>query len=185
MRQEQLAGTLESLLMTPTAPATIQIGTVAYDIVYVPLRTSLFLLIVAVAFGLDLEPSGIAPALIALLAFIPFVWGLGLVTAATMLTYRRGIGVVGFAATGMALTSGAYFPLELLPEWLTSLFQLNPMTITINAMREGLLAGISWSELGAAVAKLAPMSAASLSVGVFAFRLAMRRERRRGSLGLY
>ena len=32
MRQEQLMGTLEALLMTPTAPTTLQLGSVAYDL---------------------------------------------------------------------------------------------------------------------------------------------------------
>src|SRR6476646_2257502 len=36
VRQEQLMGTLESLLMTPTTPGTIQIGSVAYQLVFVP-----------------------------------------------------------------------------------------------------------------------------------------------------
>ena len=39
MRQEQMQGTLEAILSTPTSPATIQLGSVVYDLVYVPLRT--------------------------------------------------------------------------------------------------------------------------------------------------
>ena len=38
MRQEQMQGTLEAILSTPTSPATIQLGSVVYDLVYVPLR---------------------------------------------------------------------------------------------------------------------------------------------------
>jgi hypothetical protein len=51
VRNEQLMGTLESALMTPTAPATIQLGCVIYDLVYVPIRTGLFLAIAAVCSG--------------------------------------------------------------------------------------------------------------------------------------
>ena len=50
-RNEQLMGTLEVLLMTPTTPATIQIGSVVYDLVYVPLRTGLFFLAVVARRG--------------------------------------------------------------------------------------------------------------------------------------
>lgn len=70
LRNEQLTGTLECLLMTPTASSTIQLGSVAYDLVYVPIRTGIFLAIIAVAFGLDLDVGGIVPAGLALLLFI-------------------------------------------------------------------------------------------------------------------
>jgi hypothetical protein len=41
LRGEQVQGTLESLLMTPTSPTTIQLGTVFYDVLYIPLRARL------------------------------------------------------------------------------------------------------------------------------------------------
>ena len=59
MQQEQFAGTLESLLMTPTSPATVQLGAVVYDLIYIPLRTAVFLVIIALAFGLDFYASGL------------------------------------------------------------------------------------------------------------------------------
>ena len=77
MRGEQLMGTLESVLVTPTAPTTIQLGSVAFDLVYIPLRTAIFLAAVTVAFGLHFSAAGLLPALLVLLAFMPFVWGLG------------------------------------------------------------------------------------------------------------
>ena len=39
VRGEQLMGTLESVLMTPTSPVTIQLGSVAFDLLYIPIRT--------------------------------------------------------------------------------------------------------------------------------------------------
>ena len=35
-------GTLEALLTTPTAPSTIQLGSVVYDLLYIPFRTAVF-----------------------------------------------------------------------------------------------------------------------------------------------
>lgn len=185
IQQEQLAGTLESLLMTPTSPATIQLGTVVYDLIYVPLRTAIFLVVVAVAFGLDFYASGLLPALVVLVAFIPFVWGLGIASAGATLTFRRGSGAVGLGITVLVLFSGAYYPLDLLPSWLASLAELNPITIAVNGMREPLLGGTGWEGVGKAVAVLVPLAAVSLVGGALAFRAALRRERARGTLGLY
>lgn len=185
MRREQMIGTLESILMTPTSPATIQLGSVVYDLIYVPLRTAIFLVAIAVGFDLDFNADGLVPALLVLLAFVPFVWGLGLLSAAGTLTFRGGSAGVGFGVTIMTLSSGAYFPLDLLPGWLASLAVLNPMAIAIEGMREPLLGVVSWSETLEAVLVLVPIAIVSLAAGVLAFRLALRRERRRGTLGLY
>ena len=67
VRGEQLMGTLESVLMTPTAPATIQLGSVSFDLLYIPLRTAIFLGGIALAFGLHYDRDGILPALLILL----------------------------------------------------------------------------------------------------------------------
>jgi ABC-2 type transport system permease protein len=185
LRGEQLMGTLESLLVTPTAPSTIQLGSVAFELIYIPLRTAIFLLAVAFAFGLHFDLSGLAPALALLVVFIPFVWGLGVASAALIMTVRRGSGVVGMGIVGLGLVSGIYFPLDLLPNWLAAVAAFNPIAVAIQGMREALLGGMGWSEVGRDILVLAPMSAASLALGFTAFRAAIRRERRLGTLGLY
>jgi ABC-2 type transport system permease protein len=185
VRAEQLMGTLESLLTSPTATPTIQVGSVAFDLVYLPLRLVLFLVSLAVAFGLAFQTSGILPAAAVLLAFLPFVWGLGVASAAMMLTFRRGAGVIGIGVVGMGLISGAYFPLSLLPGWLEATSAANPIAIAIDGMREALLGGAGWGAVTGALALLAPLSVVSLALGVTAFRLALRRERRIGTVGQY
>lgn len=182
-RNEQLMGTLEVLLMTPTSAATIQIGSVVYDLVYVPLRTGLFFLAVTLAADVDVNAAGILPAIVALLCFIPFVWGLGILYAASTVTFKVAGG--GFAVSILTMTSGAYFPLSVLPGWLAQLSELNPMTLAVDAMRETLLGQGGWSEVGGALLVLGPASLLTLAAGIVAFRAALVRERRRGTLGLY
>ena len=185
MRREQMLGTLEAILATPTSPSTIQLGSVVYDLLYVPIRTGVFLALVAVGFGLDFNLGGLVPATLVVLAFIPFVWGIGLVSAAGTLTFRGGSTGVGFGITIMTLASGAYFPLELLPGWLEAAAAMNPMAIAIDGMREPLLGTVDWMETLRHLLTLAPMAAVSLTIGIVAFRVALQRERRRGTLGLY
>lgn len=185
VRQEQLMGTLESLLMTPTSPGTIQIGCVAYQLVYVPLRTGLFLLIIGVAFGLHFSASGILPAALVVGLFTPFVWGLGLLTAAGVVTFKRGSAGVGFAVSLLIVGSGAFFPLALLPHWISTIASYNPLALAIGGVRAALLGGVGWSAVSAKVLLLLPMAVAALAVGSTAFRLAVKREQDRGSIGLY
>jgi ABC-2 type transport system permease protein len=185
IRSEQMMGTLESLLITPTAPSTIQVGSVAFSFLYLPVRTLLFLVALAVAFGLDFEAGGILPALAILLFYVPFIWGFGVIGAAVVLTFRRGGGLVALGAMALALVSGVYFPLDLLPDWIASISQYNPVALAISGMREALLGGEGWSVVGPRIGLLAAMSFVSLLFGLALFRLALRRERRRGTLGLY
>ncbi len=101
------------------------------------------------------------------------------------MTFRRGGGVMGIGVVGLGLISGIYFPLDLLPDWLAAVAAFNPIAIAIQGMREALLGGVGWAESARDMLVLAPMSAASLTLGLTAFRFAVRRERRLGTLGLY
>jgi ABC-2 type transport system permease protein len=185
IRQEQVQGTLEALLLTPTAWSTIEIGSAFYDILYVPVRTAVFLSLTAVLFDANYHLEGVGPAALVLLAFIPFVWGLGVISAAATLTFRRGAGGVGFLVSIATLGSGAYFPLTVLPSWVQQLAAYNPIAIAVTTMREALLGGSDWVDVWPSIARLIPMSLLAMILGAIAFRAAIARERRRGTLGLY
>jgi ABC-2 type transport system permease protein len=185
LRAEQMTGTLEPLLVTPTRIATVQIGTTLFNLLYVPLRVALFLAVIAILFGLHLHGGGILPATALMLEFLPFLWGLGLIAAGAMLTFRRGAGLVGTGVALLGLGSGAFFPLSLLPGWLQHVAAVNPVAITLTALREALIGGAGWHTLTPALIELLPLAAASLAIGVSLFRLFLRRERRLGTLGLY
>jgi ABC-2 type transport system permease protein len=185
LRQEQFAGTLESLLMTPTAASTVQLGSVVYDSIYIPIRVAVFYAIVVLAFDLQLETSGIAPAGAYILAIIPFVWGLGLISAAITMTIRRGGGVVDLFVALLTLGAGAYFPLAVLPEVFQQLAAVNPLAIAIDGMRDALLGGEGWAGVPQDMVILIPIAAVSLLIGNIVFRYGVRHERKRGTLGLY
>jgi ABC-2 type transport system permease protein len=185
LRNEQLMGTLESIFITPTSTTTIQLGSVAYDLVYVPIRTGVFLTVAALAFGLDFHASGLLPSVVMLLLFVPFIWGLGLIGAAAVLTFRRGGGITAVFGIVLTLGSGAYFPLDLLPSWAQQLAEWNPIAITVDAMRLALIGGEGWSALGTDALIVAGAAAVSMLVGLTCFRISLRYERVRGTLGLY
>lgn len=185
LRTEQMIGTLEALLTTPTATSTILVGSAVFDLVYIPIRTAVFLLFMALVAGLDFTASGALPALALLLAFIPFVWGLGMCTAAAILTFRRGSGLMGIGTMALGLASGAFFPLALLPAWIATIAEYNPLAIAIEGLRETLLGGTGWTGIGDDLLLLVPISVLSILLGSLLFRASLRRERRRGTLGLY
>ena len=185
LRNEQLMGTLESLLTTPTSSQTIQIGSVLFDLIFIPLRMGLLLLLLALVFGLNLDAGGVPQSLVLLVFFMPFVWGLGILAAAITLTFRRGAGIVGLAIGALTLVSGLYFPLTLLPNWLETISAANPLAIAATGLRDALLGGTGWDSIWNDILILTPLSIASILVGTIAFKLALTRERRLGTLGAY
>jgi ABC-2 type transport system permease protein len=185
IRQEQMIGTLEALLVSPTSPTTVQIGSIAFDLVFIPIRTGALLLVVSLTLGLNFDAGGILPAFVLLAAFVPFVWGIGLVTAGAILTFRRGVGALGALMGILGLASGAFFPLTLLPGVLQKLAEANPVAIVMEGTRSSLIAGPDWGAVAADVLVLVPISIFALFCGVMAFRAGLAREHRRGTLGLY
>jgi ABC-2 type transport system permease protein len=185
IRSEQVLGTLESLFMTPTRPLTLQIGLVVYDLLYVPIRTAIFLGIVMGAFGVRFDLGAIAPALAILLVFIPMVWGLGMLGAGAVLTFRRGSGIVGFVGAIVSVASGAYFPLDLLPQNLARILEASPVAVAFDAARRTLIGGEGWAEIGGDLLYIALSAVASLMLGLWAVRAAIQRERRMGTLSHY
>jgi ABC-2 type transport system permease protein len=185
IRAEQMVGTLEAVLATPTRMGTIQTGSVAFEMLEVPIRLGLFVAALSLVLGLQLDASGVLPALVILIAYLPFVWGLGLVSGAIVVAFRRGAGIAGLAVLGLGIASGAYVPLSALPSWLADATAWNPMARALDALRETLIGGGGWSAIGTDVAILAPLSALTLAAGALSFSAAVARERRLGTLGLY
>jgi ABC-2 type transport system permease protein len=107
------------------------------------------------------------------------------ICAAAVLTFRRGGNLVAFAAAASSLASGAFFPLTLFPGWLRHLAELNPMALTLKDMRATLVNGSGWSAISGGIAALAIIAVVSLTLGTLAFRAAVARERRLGTIGLY
>jgi ABC-2 type transport system permease protein len=185
VRQEQLYGTLEALLASPTASTTAQLGLAAYDMLYVPIRMTIFLVLVSVLFGAHFTWTGLGPVAFILLAFGPLVWGLGIVSAAGVLTFRKGTLVIGFAGFAFAVASGIYFPVGVLPTWLQPLAEANPITVALNGMRSALLGTAGYRDVLPEFLQLVPIAVVCVIAGIVAFRAALRRERGLGTLGLY
>jgi ABC-2 type transport system permease protein len=185
LRQEQLTGTLEALLATPTLGPTLQLGLVSYTLMMVPIRALVLLTAIALGFGLDFQATGVLPALALLLAFLPFTWGLGLATAGAVITFRRGASATGILVTLLGLFSGAVFPIALLPAALQWIAEWNPFAIAIDGIREALIGGTGWGPALSDLTRLAPLAVAGLALGMYCFRAAVARERRRGTLGHY
>lgn len=185
VRNEQLMGTFEALLMTPTALATLQLGLVIYDLIHIPVRAIIFLGLAVAVFGVDLHWAGIGQALVVILALLPFIWGVAAGLTAVVVTFRQATYLIAIANFALVIGSGTYFPVSLFPRWFATAAAYNPLALTLDGVRGALLGGEGWGMVAPQILLILAISMPVWMLGMIAFRAALERERHAGTLGLY
>lgn len=185
IRQEQMIGTLESLLATRLTPSGLHAGTLAWAAVYAPIRIVVFVGLAVAVFDVEIAVAGLAPAFAVGACLLAAISGLGVIAGSLVLTLRRGSGSIGAVAALSTAVSGAYFPIDLLPGWVQPLVAANPIAVAVEGMRLALLGGAGWADVVPHMLWLVAMAVPSSLAGRAAFRWALRREVRHGRLGHY
>jgi ABC-2 type transport system permease protein len=182
LRQAQTTGTLEAMLMTPTAVSWIILGSAAWSYVYTTFRVLVYLLIGVLLLGLDLSRANYLGATAVLLLSVVAFASIGILTASVIMVIKRGEPITGLFANAANLVGGVFYPVTILPGWLQLIAGLLPITYAMRAMRAALLAGASWGELAPDLLALAIFCLVLLPLALLAFRFAVDRARADGSL---
>ena len=181
VRQELMAGTFERLILSPFGAAASILSMVVFPFVRAIVFGLLMIVFAAVAFGLTLEwPSALLAfpaATLAAIAFTPFA----LFFAAAVVAFKQAPGV-GLVMTAIALTSGMYFPTELLPSWIQWTSDVQPFTPAVDLLRHltvgSPLSASAWVE----VLKLLAFAIVLLPVALYTIAAALRFGQRRGTV---
>src|SRR5215217_3632022 len=142
IRQEQMQGTLESVLLTPINLPTIIVASSAWDFLETTFFSFLYLFFGRVFFNVHFRGSFFLALLILLLTTV--VLGcLGVLSAGFAMVFKRGDPFAIFLGTGSALFSGVFFPIQLLKEYsgptLGKISLLLPATHGLEAIRQVLI----------------------------------------------
>ncbi len=176
------SGTLEPLLVTQVSLPVIVIGSAIYPFAVTTLRIAVYLAWGAVLFGFPLGaanwPSVVVMLLVTLLAFA----GLGILSSAYLLLFKRGNPGKWFLLGISSVVGGMLFPVSILPRWLQVIARLNPVTYALDGMRAALLDRASLSGIGQPVLVLLSFAIVLLPVSVLAFSWALRRSKVTGTL---
>jgi ABC-2 type transport system permease protein len=183
LRQELVAGTYERLVLSPFGGTAAVGALMIFPILYALAMALLELAVAVVLFGLHLQwdtaalavPLAVAGAL----AFAPFA----LIFAAITLAFKQAPGQSAALAV-FALASGLYFPVALLPWWLSWLSEVQPFTPTVALLRHVLIGfplplGMS---IAAALGKVAAFILIGIPISVLLVSLAGRYGRRQGTI---
>jgi len=185
IRSAQVSGTLEALLVTQTSVPTVLLGSSLYSLAFQSLRTALHLVLAIAVFGMSLGHVN-WPGVAAVFALTAFCFlSLGILSASFVLVYKMGNPLSWIFSSVSGLLGGMVFPVAILPSWIRWLSHLLPVTYSLNGMRESLLASVRFSRILPDVAALAAFNVVLFPLSLLAFRAAVRKAKKDGTLTHY
>jgi ABC-2 type transport system permease protein len=185
IRDGQLTGTLEFILISPNRLSTFLIASSLWSFLFTTFIIILYLLFGVFLFDLSIGDANLPAALIILaLSIISFV-AIGIIFASVVLVFKKGDSV--FTALGGLglIISGLVFPLEVLPSSMRNIADFIPTTYSMHGLRLAILKGSPINSLTNDIIALVFFAALFLSISILVFPLAVRISKIKGTLTQY
>ncbi|HSK63666.1 MAG TPA: ABC transporter permease [Pyrinomonadaceae bacterium] len=188
IRQEQMQGTLESVLLTPINLPTVIVASSAWDFLETTFFSFLYLFFGRVFFGVQFRGSFALAVLFLLLTTVVLAC-LGILSASFAMVFKRGDPFGIFLGAGSALFSGVFFPTQLLKEYagpnLGNISLILPTTHGLQGIRQIMIEGHGFSQVTQPLFVLLCFLLVLLPFSVWVFGRAVKRAKREGSLIQY
>jgi ABC-type polysaccharide/polyol phosphate export permease len=182
VRGELMAGTFERMLLSPFGSAAGVASMMLFPFVVSLLTSTITLLVAWTVFGLPVDWSSAWLAYpVALLGAGTFA-ALGMLFAATVLIFKRMMAGAGLLMTLISFTSGVYFPVALLPDWIEWFSDIQPFTPSIQLLRHVLIGADVPGDPWTLAVKIAAFVVVMIPAGFVALRAATRVGQRTGTI---
>ena len=183
IRNDQMAGTLEVIMVTPTSLPIIILSRGVWAFTFTLAQVALFL-VLAVAFGVDLTHVNLLTAAVFTVLTVLCMSPLGVMSAASIMTFKQAGATGFFMGSVTQLLGGVLFPVSLLPLPLQYLSWALPITHALNGIR-GAVHGATVAQLAPDAIWLCVASAILLPISLWSFSRAVERAKADGTLGQY
>lgn len=189
IRQEQMQGTLESVLLTPINVPGIVVSSSAWSYVEATFNSFLYLFFGWAFFNVQYKGSYLL-ALAFLVLTTSVLACLGILSASFTMAFKRGDPFAILLGAGTALFSGVFFPKEMLSEALGdtagyAVAFINPSTHGLEGIRSVLIQGKGLAEVQRPLYTLLTFLVILLPFSLWVFGRAIKRAKREGSLIQY
>jgi ABC-2 type transport system permease protein len=182
VREEQLTGTLETLLAQPISAVELALGLAGFPFLFAMVRAFVYLLLAGAFLGLSFAhtdwPALVASFMVSGVAFL----GIGITLAALVVVFKRAESLGAFGTVGLSLLGGAVFPVSALPHWLRPLATIVPTRFAFDAVRDALFGSGGWVE---PTLVLMAIGAGLLAFSLVLFTAALRLVVRLGTISQY
>jgi ABC-2 type transport system permease protein len=185
IREGQMMGTLEIMLLSPTRLSVILLCSSLWAYVLTTLRVVAYILVGALVFGVSLGQANVSTALLVMFLSIASFSGIGILSAALVLLVKKGDPIAWALGGASSLLAGVYYPVAVLPDWLEPLSHVLPLTYALDAMRLAMLQGYSIYELRFDILVLLGFTVILTPLAFLVFRKALKRAKIEGSLIQY
>ncbi len=159
---------LKEILVAPISRTAIFVGKVLGGTTDSMIQGTI-MLIIGVVLGVSFTPGTTALVLLFLLILTAGLVSVGLILGSVLTSPESFGSIVSFLVFPLFFFSGALFPLENLPPWLTLLTYIDPVTYGVDGIR-GVLLGASRFPLIINFTALSVFALAMIWVGRFTFR---------------
>lgn len=161
-------GVIERLRVTPVSRVSLLLGRALRDILSIVIQ-SLILIVLALPFGLSINPIGVIVVL-ALIALIGLLTASIAYAAALWLRSEDSYAPLIFTSSlPILLLSGVLLPLGLAPQWLRSIAAVNPLSYAVDAARAVFLGHLGDPSVVKGVALMAVLAILAIFLGARAF----------------
>jgi ABC-2 type transport system permease protein len=160
---------LKSVMVAPVSRTTIFLGK-AFGGMTTSLIQAAILLVVGFVIGIHYTPLSMVFIIIIILLLSFTLTSLGLTLGSHMESLEGFQLIVSFVVFPLYFLSGALFPLNNLPTWLSILTTLDPVTYGVDALREVMLGITGMNSFALNISVLLLAAAALGTVGVLSFR---------------
>ena len=185
VRAEQVQGTLEAVLLTPTRISTILFSLTLWNLILATFDLFIYTVLAVFVFKISFANINlVSTSVIFVLTMLSFS-ALGIISASFVMVFKRGNPLGWILASLEGLLGGVYFPVTIMPAWLQFLANLFPITYAIRAIQLAVYKGYTLPQLWKEVAFLLLFSAALLPFSLISFKYSIRKARRDGTLGQY
>jgi ABC-2 type transport system permease protein len=161
-------GVIERLRVTPVSRVSLLLGRALRDILSIVIQ-SLILIVLALPFGLSINPIGVVVVL-ALIALIGLLTASIAYAAALWLRSEDSYAPLIFTSSlPILLLSGVLLPLGLAPQWLRTIAAVNPLSYAVDAARAVFLGHLDNPSVVKGVALMAVLAILAVFLGARAF----------------
>ena len=182
IRNAQITGTLEALLVTQTSIPTLLVGSSLYSFFYTMLTTIFHLGLAILVFGMKLgHVNWIGGLLTFFLTSLCFL-SIGILSSSFIMVYKMGNPFTWVFGSVSGLLGGVFFPIAALPDGIRWVSYILPITHSLEGMRRSLLSSSTLSEILPSIMSLSIFALALFPLSLIVFRLAVRKAKRDGTL---
>jgi ABC-2 type transport system permease protein len=184
IRENQMMGTLEIIMLSPTSVPALVICSALWGFCFTTMRFGLYI-VGGLVFGMDIAHANLPSAVAILLLSIVSFSAIGILIAAITLVIKRGDALNVAVASLSVVLGGVVFPTKTLPPWLETAGQILPFTHSLHAMRLAMLQGTSLLDMLPHLRVLLIFAFVLAPLSLLVFHAALHHTKVRGTLATY